>query len=209
MRKELAKPVSALANIVLAEGRWPEAWIEHWIIPLYKKRSVYLPDNYRGIHLTSQISKVVERLLQQTFMPFVATSVSFGPNQFAYTKEHGARDALAHLALVWLKALSKGRKIGLYCSDVSGAFDRVSVKRLVQKLRAKRMHPAIIDVIVSWLRDRRAYVVVAGERSHEMTLKDMVFQGTVWGPPLWNIFYDDARQAINDWLFTEIVYADD
>jgi hypothetical protein len=37
----------------------------------------------------------------------------------------------------------------------------------------------------------------------------MVFQGTVLGPPLWNTFYRDARQAIEEWFYTEIVYADD
>jgi len=37
----------------------------------------------------------------------------------------------------------------------------------------------------------------------------MVFQGTVWGPILWNIFYEDARRAVNEVLFKEVVYADD
>ena len=39
--------------------------------------------------------------------------------------------------LDWLWALHSGRKVGLYCSDVSGAFDRVRVERLVAKLKAK------------------------------------------------------------------------
>ena len=42
-----------------------------------------------------------------------------------------------------------------------------------------------------------------------MTLEDMVFQGTVWGPPLWNVFFEDARIPINACGFNEIVYADD
>jgi hypothetical protein len=37
----------------------------------------------------------------------------------------------------------------------------------------------------------------------------MVFQGTVLGPPLWNSFYEDARHAVNEWFFSEVVYADD
>jgi hypothetical protein len=37
----------------------------------------------------------------------------------------------------------------------------------------------------------------------------MVFQGTVSGPMLWNLFFEDARHAINDCFFTEVVYADD
>ena len=67
----------------------------------------------------------------------------------------------------------------------------------------------MIDVITSWLRERSAYVVVGGERSAQINLKNMVYQGTVFEPPLWNVFYEDARLAINEWLFTEVMYADD
>ena len=125
-------------------------------------------------------------------MPYVTSTVSFRPNQFAYTNQRGSRDALAHLVLTWLVALSKGRKAAVYCSDVSGAFDRVSVKRLLQKLEAKRIHKQIVAVIAPWLRERQAYVAVGGEKSAGITSKDMVYQGTVWGPALWNIFYEGA-----------------
>ena len=37
----------------------------------------------------------------------------------------------------------------------------------------------------------------------------MVFQGTVLGPALWNLFYEDSRRAIHETGFEEIVYADD
>ena len=37
----------------------------------------------------------------------------------------------------------------------------------------------------------------------------MVYQGTVLGPTLWNLFFEDARHAINECMYTEIVYADD
>ena len=40
-------------------------------------------------------------------------------------------------------------------------------------------------------------------------LIDMVFQGTVSGPTLWNLFFEDARHAINEWFYTEVVFADD
>ena len=151
---------------------------------LYKKKGVHLPENYRDTHLTRQLSKVMDRLLWHRFVPFIAKSVSFGPNQFAYTKERRARDTLAHLVMVWLKALSKDRKIAVYCSDVSAEFNRVCAERLMQKLWAPKIHPTIMEVIKSWLRDRKAYVVDGDERSAEIVLKDTVFQGTVWGPPL-------------------------
>eukprot|EP00969_Alexandrium_andersonii_P069574 3069317-Alexandrium_andersonii.AAC.1 len=37
----------------------------------------------------------------------------------------------------------------------------------------------------------------------------MVYQGTVCGPPLWNLFFADARAAIESTGFTEFIYADD
>ena len=37
----------------------------------------------------------------------------------------------------------------------------------------------------------------------------MVYQGTVLGPTLWNLFFEDARAAINEVFFTEYVFADD
>ena len=36
-----------------------------------------------------------------------------------------------------------------------------------------------------------------------------MFQGTVCGPPLWNIYFEDAQQAIRKMHFIETVFADD
>ena len=110
--------------------------------------------------------------------------------------------------LLCVEALAAGKKVAVYCSDVSGAFDRVSTERLVAKLQNKRIHPSIIAVITSWLR-RTSRVVVAVAFSDEMALKNMVFQGTVKGPMLWNLFFEDARHAINEWWFQEVMFADD
>ena len=205
----LAKPVQMLTLCILSAGVWPELWLQHWITPLFKLKNVFLPANYRGIHLTAQLSKVVERLLKSLYTPYISTISGFGPRQFAYTIGRGARDALALMVLTWVQALAAGMRIAVYCSDVAGAFDRVPMKRLVAKLRSKGFHPKLVDVLSSWLRQRVAQVVVGGSCSDDMPLSDMVFQGTVTGPSLWNLFFADARKAINEWWFTEIVYADD
>ena len=42
-----------------------------------------------------------------------------------------------------------------------------------------------------------------------MLLEDIVFQGTVFGPPLWNAFSSDSCMAVRATGFEEIVYADD
>ena len=64
-------------------------------------------------------------------------------------------------------------------------------------------------MLASWLEERDAFVVVEGVRSSAWKLINQVFQGTVWGPQLWNIFYADARRAIHETGFLETVFADD
>ena len=207
--KQFSGPVLQLTERILETGEWPSCWREHWIAPIYKRQAVYKPQNYRGVHLTAQLSKIVERLFLIMLMPHVSRFTLSGVNQFAYTKERGARDVLVLLALRWVAVLNKGRKLAIYCSDVAGAFDRVSRERLMFKLEAKGIDPRIIKVIGSWLEPRTASVVVGGAKSDFFSIHDMVYQGTVLGPQLWNLFFEDAAEAIKEYMFEEIIYADD
>ena len=106
----LSKPLCELARTILSEGRWPEIWILHWIVPLHKRNSAFLPANYRGVHFTSQQSKAMERLLKSLLTPYVLKNGIYGRQQFAYTPERGARDALAIMVITWMMALAKRRK---------------------------------------------------------------------------------------------------
>ena len=42
-----------------------------------------------------------------------------------------------------------------------------------------------------------------------MTLRNMVFQGTVWGPSLWNAFFGDCVFSIHGCGFEIVICADD
>ena len=159
--------------------------------------------------MTAQFAKVLERFVGLVFLPTMACEISVGPNQFAYLKHRGARDALAYLVLSWLAAFREKASVALYMSDVSGAFDHVDAKRLLAKLRARGLPRDLLSIIASWLRKRKAQVVVGGAKSKNMNLENQVFQGTVWGPPLWNCYYADSRDPIQKCNFSEIVFADD
>ena len=38
--KELSRLFCVLAKKILAEGRWPEKWTTHWVVPLQKKKTM-------------------------------------------------------------------------------------------------------------------------------------------------------------------------
>ena len=209
MSHVLAMPLLLLAQTILSAGRWPECWLEHWVVPLFKKKAVFNPQNYRGVHLSAQLSKAVERLIGLLWVPRVSADMFIGANQFAYRKLRGSRDALALIVLSWLDGFRKKSRFAMYLSDVSGAFDRVSSAKLIQKMRAKGIPETIISVVASWLRGRKAHVVVGGKKSCLMELLNQVYQGTVWGPTLWNLFFEDSDKAIHRAGFTEVKFADD
>ena len=148
-------------------------------------------------------------MLGKMWLHMMSSGSLVGANQFAYRPEHGSRDALAYAILRWLRAFYHRKKIGVHLADVSGAFDRVSVPRMLRKLRAKKIPEALVQVIGSWLRQRQAVVVVSGQKSVQMKIENSVYQGTVWGPPLWSLFYEDTTEATSRAHFYEVKYADD
>jgi len=50
-----------LARKVVTDGKRPPCWKMHSVVPLHKRGSVFDKLNYRGAHLTTIPSKVVER----------------------------------------------------------------------------------------------------------------------------------------------------
>ena len=139
-RDALELPVLLLARLSSTKAGGPGPGE---CIGSYKKKSRADSRNYRGVHLTPQISKVIERVVGYAFLPWANQVRLFGENQYAYSTRRSHRDALAVNISNWLRFLDDGYAVGLYCSDVSGAFDRVRCERLVEKLRHSRLHSNI------------------------------------------------------------------
>ena len=51
----------------------------------------------------------------------------YGPIQFTYRKGCVARDALAYTTMALIQTMNDWKKTAVYCSDVSGAYDRVNL----------------------------------------------------------------------------------
>ena len=90
----LVHPFRILICLILRFGIWPDLWKHHWVHPLFKKGLPNRVKNYRGIQLTHQISKVVERVISCLMKPTIDSMHLFGTSQFAYSSDHSSRDAL-------------------------------------------------------------------------------------------------------------------
>jgi Reverse transcriptase (RNA-dependent DNA polymerase). len=140
---------------------------------------------------------------------FVENAGGYGPRQFAFRRRHSAQDVLAFICALWILALWRKIKIGVYGSDIKGAFDRVDYHLMINKCKVAGLHGRAIAFLEALLSKRQAVVVVNGEKSDPMVLENTVLQGSVTGPSLWNLFFADVHFAVADQDFFEIIFADD
>ena len=58
----LTKPLEKLFNCILKSGIFPKAWKNSLMVPIHKKGPKSIPSNYRGISLTSCLSKLFSKV---------------------------------------------------------------------------------------------------------------------------------------------------
>lgn len=68
---ELATPIAVLCRKILQEACWPKRWKLHNLSPIYKRSSVYKAKNYRGVHVTCNISKIAEKVIGNPLVTFL------------------------------------------------------------------------------------------------------------------------------------------
>ena len=204
----ISLPLAILTRRIFSEGQWPNRWRLHHIVPLFKKGSVYQPGQYRGVHLTSIMSKTVERVIGLPLTRFLEQH-GYGDAQWAFRKMSSARDLVTVYVAQWVLLICQGRKIGLYLSDISGAFDKVNRCLLIGKLSQIGLPSTFLDFLNSYLVTREGLVRVEGAVSEVMLLSNMVFQGTVLGPSLWNAFFGDVSVSVPQGSQEIKLFADD
>ena len=78
LAKFLAVPFAKVCRRLYAEACWPQAWKTHHICPLYKRGSAFLAGNYRGVHLSTILSKIAGRFIDAPLMEFLHSGGKFG-----------------------------------------------------------------------------------------------------------------------------------
>ena len=84
---------------------------------------------------------------------------------------------------------------------------------LIQKILAKcgraGLHPKFLRILSSWVYGCTTRVDVNRIASQACPLKNMVFQGTMLGPLLWNVSFKDIGTILHEHSFQDLIFADD
>ena len=143
--------LTTIFNSILGTGHVPG-----YVVPLLKSsdKDPSVPTNYRGITLTSVISKVFEHLLLSRLLPHIQLS----PLQGGFR----AGRSCIHTAFVFQEAIiylrERGRKVYVAFPDARKAFDTVWHEGLFVKLYHAGVPLSLWYLLLFWYRQCRSSV---------------------------------------------------
>ncbi|KAH1020868.1 hypothetical protein HUJ04_010460 [Dendroctonus ponderosae] len=177
-------------NALLASGEFPREWKEARLVLVPKPgKVVELPSSYRPLCLINSAAKIYEHLLKARLEEDIQRGGGLSPNQFGFIKGRCTLDAIT----VRDETLTTTGRMRAGAVWIRGALDRRAIPGYLKR------------VIGSYLRDR-SVVTQDGER---IAVTAGIPQGSVMGPILWDLFYDDVLGSVTSGNVTVLSFADD
>ena len=203
---DLDVPLAYIFNLSLRSGHIPQDWRDANITPLFKKGSRSSPSNYRPVSLTSQVVKVMERLIQDKLVNFLERNKIISCHQHGFQKKSSCITQLLECLNDWTDSYDKKQSTDVVYLDFSKAFDSVPHKRLIFKLRSIGIRGNVLRWIESFLTNRRQRVILPGGVSSWRPVYSGVPQGSILGPILFLVYVNDIPDQV---LSTVKMFADD
>ncbi len=192
----IATPLCHIVNLSLSSGSFPSAWKRAVIKPLFKnKNNRSDPKSYRPVALLSCLSKVVESFVRKQLLRHCFSHSLIPDEQFGFMPKRSVVWQLLAVLDDWDQALDRGDRVHACFLDVSKAFDRVDHGLLLLKLSSIGLKGTELAWFESYLRDRSICTEVDGSFSDFQPISSGVPQGSVLGPLLFIIYFNDLPSA--------------
>ena len=205
--QSLCNPLYLIYRKSLDSGTVPKSFKISNITPIFKSGNKGLAVNYRPVALTSQLSKVFEKIIRNRLLSF------FDSNAILNDSQHGFRSGrscvsqlIAHFEKV-IEFLSQGSNVDVVYLDFSKAFDKLDFNILLAKLKKYGVAGKLGRWIHAFLTGRQQFVTVDGFVSALCEVFSGVPQGSVLGPLLFLIMINDIDENIKNAFLSS--FADD
>ena len=202
---QLAGPLATIFQRCILAQQWPSQWKVARVCAIHKKKRRDDPQNYCPISLLSVVGKVFESIISAKITTFLDSHHLLNSRQFGFRQGRSAADLLLLHSAAWNNSLDRGEDTFVVALDIAGAFDRVWHQGIITKLRSLGISGGLLHLLQDYLHGRTLRVVVNGHASTELPVKASVPQGSVLGPLLWNVYFNDILQLIPE----TTAYADD
>ena len=203
--------LTKLINSTINTGEFPDLLKCACVIPIHKSGCLSDAANYRPISILPVFSKVYERAMYRQIAGHFEFHGLFSPDQFGFRKGRRTEDVVVGLANSCLDAFDGGEFCFTLLLDLSRAFDCVSHSILLEKLEhIYKFSEITIKTIKSYLINRNQRVANGRGRSEPLSVSRGVAQGSIIGPLMFLIFFNDFSFFIKQGHDVEcFLYADD
>lgn len=198
-------PLVLLFNKSLQTGHFPSLWKISHIIPIHKSGSKLNVENYRGVAILSAIPKLFEALVYDNLYPWIEEGIS--DTQHGFLKKRSTVTNLAEFASKTALWMADGFQVDTVYTDMSKAFDVVSIEPLLAVLRKLGINGVYLEWIRSYLSHRVQYVKLNGTTTEPFFVESGVTQGSHVGPLLFICVMNELPGYIDNAHI--LIYADD
>ena len=189
--KEMAPTLCHIFRKSMDDGEVPSQWKEAHVIPIHKKGNKAIMANFRPVALTSVICKVFEKIICSAILSYLTRNGLITPQQHGFVKGRSCQTNILLCLERWTESLDSGRSVDIAYFDYSKAFDKVSHRLLLLKLKAHGIDGRLLAWLEAYLHDRKQRVVVGNAKSSWLEVVSGTTQGTVLGYLLFLIFIND------------------
>ena len=179
-------------NRALENGHIPESWKISTIIPIPKKGDLTDPNNHRGIAITSQVAKTLNRMILNRLRPEVEKLLR--DNQNGFRESRSTTSHILTLRRVLEEAKNQNLAAVLVFIDFKKAFDSVHRGTLMKILRAYGIPKEIVDLIEKLYTDTKAQVLTPEGLTELFDIMAGVLQGDTLAPYLFIIVVDHCMK---------------
>lgn len=200
-----ARILYILYNLSISSGRYPEAWKQSYVFPIFKSGDKSNIENYRPISKVSICAKVLESIIADKLSYFLKDIII--DNQHGFVTGRSTVSNLICFVQDVFGALENRCQLDAIYTDFSKAFDRVDHVIMMEKLRALGIRDPLLSWFRSFLSNRKQFVKVKNCTSSEIAVLSGVPQGSHLSPYLFNCFINDIGTNFKFCNF--LLYADD
>lgn len=185
--------LNILFNQILTRSSFPDSWRYNTLTPLHKKGDPHIPDNYRGIALSSNLCKLFCSVMHNRLTKFADLNKLIPPNQIGYRKFARTADHVLTLKTLIDKTINKICRERLFACfvDFKSAFDTVSREALLFKLLKANIGGNFLKTLRSMYENVFFHVKLTSGITEPFSSNSGVKQGCVLSPLLFNLFIRD------------------
>ena len=175
--------------------------------PIHKDESRHDAKNYRPITITSQLCRILEKIIKDSLIDHIEKNTVITDRQHGFTSKRSClTNLLVNLEDITSK-LDNWHAVDQIYLDLQKAFDKVPHRRLLYKLQKYGISSKLLCWIESFLSQRTQRVKVNGAFSKWTNVSSGVPQGSVLGPILFILYINDLPDNLKH--CTCDIFADD